>query len=333
MGLTDAELSRLRSWLADRLPAVGDVHLVGTPQGGGHSNETLFLTAGPHRLVLRLQPDGPAMFPSYDLGTQIACLRHLADHPGVLVPVLIGASDDLFDRPCYVVERVNGGVPADDDPPFTKSGFLFDATPAQQRRFYDHAVQMIAAVNEGQPPVLPGTPGPSLRSHLSWCHDLHGWATCGRFGPEAVDRCHAALLADLPPDDAPTGLVWGDARPANMVTMGFAVVALLDWELAGTGPGELDLAWFIEMNRMRSTGMGIEPLPGFADADATWASWSIFAGREPVHRLWHQSYAAYKVAVLMRLYLQRQVRLGKLSPDHRVLTDNPGTRRLSELGY
>ena len=30
-----------------------------------------------------------------------------------------------------------GRVPPDDDPPFTRAGFLFEATPAEQRRFWD----------------------------------------------------------------------------------------------------------------------------------------------------------------------------------------------------
>lgn len=80
--------------------------------------------------------------------------------------------------------------------------------------------------------------------------------------------------------EAPVGQLWGDARPANMVVENFGIVGLLDWELAGSGPGELDIVWFCEMNRMRSIGIGIAPLPGFLDDAATWRRWSAAVGRQ-----------------------------------------------------
>ena len=132
--------------------------------------------------------------------------------------------------------------------------------------------------------------------------------------------------------DAPVGLLWGDARPANMVVDDrFDVVGLLDWELAGCGAGEFDVAWFMEMNRMRSLGMGIEPLPGFLDDAATWHYWSVAIGREPTNVDWHHRFAAYRVAVLVFLFVRAAIRHGRLPSDHRLLRDNLGTRRLAEL--
>ena len=252
------------------------------------------------------------------------------------MPDLIGYEPDpaILERPFYVTARIEGLIPGDDDPPFTKAGFLFDASLGEQRRFHDSAVDHIAAVHCVDPPTGP-QPGPDPASHLAWCRDLHRWTTEGRFGPDPLDRLHAELATTAPNAGADAaghvGLLWGDARPANMVTRNFEVVALLDWELAGTGPGELDIAWFCEMNRMRSTGMGIAPLAGFPDEDQTWERWSASTGREPGHRRWHERFAAYKVAVLLQLYLGALVHRGKLPADHRLLADNPGTRRITEL--
>ena len=150
---------------------------------------------------------------------------------------------------------------------------------------------------------------------------------------EAIASAHDALVRTQPDDEpASDRFLWGDARPANMVLdEHFAVVGLLDWELACSGPGELDVAWFCEMNRMRAEGMGISPLPGFPDAATTWAQWSAAVGRPPRYVEWHQRYAAYKVAVLMQLFLRVMVESGRLPVGHRLLHDNPGIRRLGEL--
>jgi hypothetical protein len=77
--------------------------------------------------------------------------------------------------------------------------------------------------------------------------------------------------------------------------------------------------------------MGIEPLPGFADDATTWRQWADAVAREPRHVDWYHLFSAYRIAVLMQLHLAAVVAAGRLRPDHRVLTDNPGTRRLTQL--
>ena len=320
------DADRLRAWLG---AAVLDV--VGAPSSGGWSNETLFLRVDGRRLVLRLAPAAASMFPSYDLGQQVASLRFAAA-AGLPVPAIVAVDTggEVLGRACFVMEHLEGRVPPDDNPPFTSNGFLFEAEPMQQRRFWESALDVLARVHAAPAPDVVAV-GPHLRDHLDWCERLCGWA--GIDHPE-VGRAHAELRAQMPPDDAaPVGLLWGDARPANMVVDGeHRVVGLLDWELAGSGPGELDVAWFCEMNRMRSTGMGIAPLPGFLDDDAAWRRWSAGVGRSPTHVEWYHRFAAYRVAVLLFLFLRASIAHGRLPADHRLTRDNLATRRLHELG-
>lgn len=319
------DLPRLRAWLG-----ANTLIVEGTPMAGGWSNETVFLRADDRPLVLRLAPAGPSMFPTYDLTLQVRCLLLAAD-AGLPVPAVIGTEYDVsvLGRPFFVMERIAGRVPADDNPPFTKAGFLFDADPATQQRFCTRAIELIAAIHALPAPGFLHV-GPAPRQHLEWCAQLCDWATLHH--PDLV-AAHAALERDVPADcAAPTGLLWGDARPANIVVDDdFAIVGLLDWELAGTGPGELDIAWFCEMNHMRSIGMGIAPLPGFLGVDATWECWAAAIGRAPTHVDWHHRFAAYRVAVLMFLYLNAMIARGKLPADHRLMQDNTSTRRLRTL--
>lgn len=321
--LIDAEA--LRHWLG----AAG-LTIDGSPDSGGWSNDTVLVTADQQPLVVRLTPRGRSMFPTYDLGHQVRAMD-LARRGGVPVPAVLGREDDpaVLGRPFFVMERVAGRVPGDDDPPFTRAGFLHDAPPQRQRHFHDEVVTAIAAIHAVAPPSFEAT-GPQPVDHLDACRDLATWC---EWTPAIVMAAETELRRDVPTADPEhCGLLWGDARPANVVVDDdFGVAALLDWELAANGPGELDIAWFCEMNHMRSTGMGIAPLPGFPDEDGTWALWQDRVGREAEHRPWYRRFSAYRVAAFMQLYLAAMVHRGRIPADHRVLADNPGTRRLQEL--
>ena len=130
-------------------------------------------------------------------------------------------------------------------------------------------------------------------------------------------------------------VVLGPVRPGLQALVGHLTVGaglpVFVHQLAGHGPGELDVSWFCEMNRMRSAGMGIAPLPGFPDDDATWNRWEQLQGRPAQDRNWYHLYSAYRVAIFMQLYLAAMVHRGRLPADHRVVADNSGTRRLAEL--
>lgn len=366
------EPAALRDWL-------GCTRLVvhGAPGGGGWSSCTLLAEADGVPIVLRLAPVGRGMFGEHDLSVQVNCLRHVRAHglpaPAVLATDLAG---ERLGRPGYAMERVPGRVPSDDDPPFTKAGFLFDAGAEAQRRFSADLVDRLADVH-GLPP-LDGLPiGPTAADHLTWCQRQRGERDTvesrptrqrrrggrqrgerQRGGPRSdgltrrerqadarqdgaappargtdddpLWRAHRLLARQLPREQGPPALLWGDARPANTVVDDeFAVAGLLDWELAGTGAPEFDVSWLNEMNRLRA---GTDPpLPGFLTEDEVWERWSDRTGRRPRARPWFRLYSAYRVAVLLELHLDERVRRGALPAAHPVRTDNRATRHLTEL--
>ncbi len=329
-------------WLGERLGAPGavPVSFAGTPAGGGWSNETIFLDVATRggvpvrRLVMKMAPAGLSMFRVYDLSREHRCLKALAaGWPPV--PQVVGEdwSGTVVGRPFYVMERVEGLVPADDRPSFMEAGFLFDAPAMVQRKVHDEMIRALAALQRRDPQDLGlaalardaegATP---LARELAWLHDLFLWGASSAPQP-LITSAFARAFATLP-EIFDGALSWGDARPANAVFRDFRLVALLDWELATLGPRELDLFWFLEMNAMRARG---QPLPGFPGEAEAVAHYEAVAGVRIREAAWFRHFSALKIAVLMLRHLLQRVDAGLLPADHAVLTDNVALRRLSAL--
>ena len=51
-----------------------------------------------------------------------------------------------------------------------------------------------------------------------------------------LERSLAWLADNLPADEGPPVLSWGDARIGNVIYRDFAPVGVLDWEMAGVAP-------------------------------------------------------------------------------------------------
>ena len=310
------------------------------PGGGGWSNDTVVVDlADGSRVVVRRAPQEAAMFPSYDLGREHDCLQALAST--VPVPPVLGAdlAGELLGRPAFVMGFVDGRVPSDDKPTFVEAGWLHDADPQQQRRFHESLLANMAAINAATPcaEVVARLRRPGESACAGLVDDLEAiWQfDPGPHRSTVVDDTFAAVRGHIPGDSGTEGMLWGDARPANVICQhaGFEPVALVDFELAAWGPAELDVTWLAEMDRMRTVGSSIAPLPGFFDDDAAVAFYEQHSARRlrPEVLRWATMFNALKVSVLMHRHLRVMVHHGRLPADHRILTDNVSTRRCVEL--
>ena len=286
-------------------------------------------------MVVRLAPNGPAMFPHYDLRRQIGCMRALEDVSDCPVPAILGddSAGRIIGRPLYAMAFVDGAIPADDRPTFFEAGFLADARDVDRRRFHAALVRALAALHRA--PVSPGLRtalardgggATALACELIWLREVFAWG--GGVAPQpAIAAAFDQLAATMPGDDTAV-LLWGDARPANVVVRDFKPAALLDFELASLGPPELDVFWLIEMNRMRSRG---RLPPGYLNERETIEAYEGLSGRTLRHANWYTLFSATKVAVLMLRHLKVRAELGDMPADHPVMTDNVATRRLQAL--
>lgn len=332
--------ARFAAWLSPRLGRQLDPDLIRErrPKGGGWSNDTLIVVVAPgEQVVLRMRPDGAAMFPDYDLGRECRLLDLLSADGTVPVPQVLGAdlAGEVLGRPLIAMRFVAGRVPADDRPSFAEAGWLFDAAPETQRRFHEQLIAQLAALH-GRPaqPFAEALAKPAPSSLVSMLDELeHVWLwDRGDRWPTVIDACFDALRSTMPAMPAVSPL-WGDARPANVIVGddGSTPVALLDWELASVGPAELDVLWLLEMNRMRTVGAGVAPLPGFLDDDASVLFYEGLAGRRLQDVAWFRRMCALKMAVLMHRFLRVSVHRGSLDAGHRVLADTVASRRVAAL--
>lgn len=333
----------LADWLAQGLgrPVEPASLTARAPTSGGWSNDTWLVAAGRAPVaVVRLQPERAAMFPRYDLGRQVRCLELVGRKTDAPVPALLGIdlAGERFGRPAFVMDHVEGRVPSDDKPTFAESGWLVDASPADQRRFHTGLLDSLAEVHTlhvDDPDVAALDLDPeALSTNHALLGDLRAiWEfDRGDRWPAAVDAGFGRAVDDIPEPTADV-LLWGDARPANVVVAadGFDPVALLDWELAAVGDPEHDVAWLAEMNWMRTVGAGLRPPPGFLDdADAA-AHYERASGHLLSGRGWYRRFAALRVAVLMHRYLRTLVHAGRLPADHHILVDTVASRRLESL--
>jgi len=329
--------ARFVRWLSGHLGEDVEVNAAAAPRsGGGWSNETVILDlARGSRVVVRLQPVGPAMFRDYALDREYAVLHALSalDRPRVPGPIAMDAEGAIAGRPLFVMRYVPGRVPSDDRPSFAEAGWLFEASPDEQRTFHVGLVAAIADVHRvdwrGSLGGLVRAGGDPLQSEIDWLRDLHRWGAGADLHP-VIERGFEWVSRHVPPSP-PACLLWGDARPANVIAASFEPAALLDWELASIGPAELDIAWLLEMNRMRTVGAGVPALPGFLSDDETVACYRRVAPRALSDLGWYRQYAALKMAVLMERHLRVAIARGVLRPDHRLLRDNVALRRIEQL--
>jgi aminoglycoside phosphotransferase (APT) family kinase protein len=336
--LVDAPTTaRFTRWFSKRIGTDVRIERASKPTtGGGWSNETLILDlARLGRVVVRLRPDGPSMFRTYELAREYTILETLSGlgRPKVPKPLAIDRNGEVAGRPLFVMAYVPGRVPSDDRPSFAEAGWLFDASFEEQRTFYVGLLAAIADVHavDWRPRLasLARATGDPLRGEVDWLRELHRWGT-GTQRHATIERGFDKL-ADRMPASSPPCLLWGDARPANVVETAFQPAALLDWELAGIGPAELDIAWFLEMNRMRTVGAGVPSLPGFLSDDETVACYQRLSGRRLADLAWYRQHAALKMAVLMERHLRVAIARGALRRGHRLLEDNVALRRVAAL--
>jgi aminoglycoside phosphotransferase (APT) family kinase protein len=100
-----------------------------------------------------------------------------------------------------------------------------------------------------------------------------------------------------------------------MMFRDFEPVAVLDWEMAATGPREVDLAWMIYLHRFLddlAVQLGLPGMPHFMRLEDVTAAYESFTGYRPKDLEFYTLYAALRHAIVMSRVAQRSVLFGEM---------------------
>ncbi len=304
----DAEELRagIEQWLRAHVDGFADAR-VGplTRPATGLSSETVFAAArsGTGRVreyVVRLPPAGAGLFPVYDLEDQVRIQNAMAS-AGIptAAPTEYERDPTWLGAPFMVMPRCVGRV-VTTNPPYLRVGWLADASVALQRRLMESFLAHLGAMHRLDPASLDAAPlAASLPETVARWSEYLDWAADGGAVPSYLEGARDWCATHLPSSPPAAAVLWGDVQLSNCV---FAddgqVVALLDFELAGTGPAEMDLGWFLALHDMTVVLAGGD-LPGFGDRSSKLATYERALGRPVQDLRWYEVFALMRSGAIM----------------------------------
>jgi aminoglycoside phosphotransferase (APT) family kinase protein len=346
----DTARGQLTEWLKGKLPSTAtDLHVseLDRPGASGMSNETLFFSAdwnenGVHvgrKMVVRLPPSGPSLFPEYDLSIQYGLMDVLCSQSNVPVPRVFWNESDpsILGDAFFVMEHVDGHIPMD-DPVFTQEGFVVESSNEQQAVLYDNALKAMCDIHLVDWKALglefvDGTrlaPTP-LGHHIAKLQSYRTWLEDDRPNP-VVDAGRQWVIDNLPTEQELVVLNWGDARIGNIIfDDDFSVEAVIDWESASLASPEMDLGYWLFSMRLFSEGYA-QPLPaGFPSTDEVVDRYEQLTGYKVTNLDFYIRFAGYRVTVYMIRLAQLMVLAGVLPAENDMACYNSATRVLADL--
>lgn len=334
----------LAAWLARQMPVAREIAIEGLqpPQSTGFSNDTWLFDAawrtdaGPQRrgLVARLEPSGYTVFPEYDLPAQARILAILRAEGSLPVPEVLWTEDDpaVLGVPFYVMQRIDGRIPTD-SPPYHTGGWVTEIEPGERQALWWSGLEMLARIHQLDWRRLglgfldrPQLGAPGMAQQLAYYERYFAWAARGK--PQPIAEAAFAWIRRHLPEDENVGFCWGDARIGNMIFRDGACVAVLDWEMATLADPEMDLAWWLFLDRHHSEGLGVPRLAGFPSPEATIARYEELTQRRVRHQRFYEIFAAFRFAVIMMRVSQMLVAYEVLPPDSDMETNNIVTQLL-----
>ncbi|MEO8693357.1 MAG: phosphotransferase family protein [Acidimicrobiales bacterium] len=321
----------LQSWLQQTHPAGTAVTIAefDAPSTNGMSSETILVTVEWHdqspqreRLVVRLSPDSAAVpvFPTYDLEKQFRVMQLVGERSRVPVPTMrwYEPSDEWLGSPFLVMGHVDGQVPPD-MMPYVFGSWLTQASPAERAALQQATIEVIAdlhAIPIGdhctflEYDVDGATP---LRRHVEDQRRFYDWVAADGVRSPLIERSFRWLDEHWPAESEAV-ISWGDSRIGNILYRDFLPVAVLDWEMVGIAPREVDLAWLICLHRSFqeiAERVGVPGLPDFLRRTDVDVAYRALTGYEPADMDWYEAYAALRFAIIMFRITRRSAHFGE----------------------
>jgi aminoglycoside phosphotransferase (APT) family kinase protein len=295
---------------------------VRTPESGMANDTVLFRLDG-EPLVARLAPapDSPyPTFPTFDLAVQARVIDLVRTRTSVPVPevVHLETSDEWLGVPFMVVRAVEGQVPSD-NPPYLMDpdGWYLRGTTDDWRRLETATIDVFVRLHEVDDDLdtafldVDAAGDTALARLLASHRDYYEWARDGHTIP-ILERAFEVLRATRPETDRSV-LLWGDGRPGNIIYRDFEPVAALDWEMAGVGPPEADVAWTTFFQRFFAhvaEQWRLGAVPAMFDRAETAATYERLGGRPLDDLAWYEALAGLRFGIILARMSLRSIAHG-----------------------
>jgi aminoglycoside phosphotransferase (APT) family kinase protein len=302
--------SGLTKWFEARYPDWSDISVTVERPQPGLSSDTLMLevmTAGStQHFVARLPPQGPTVFPDYDLLRQARVQTAVGSHGIATAPVVALETDELWlGAPFLLMPRLTGHT-LTSVPPYQTHGWLADQPAPQQGAVIERFVTLLASIHRLPADGLKLGPltggGPSLSGMIEYWRRYLEWATADAAGAAIYRRALDWCEEHLPLDPPPPSMLWGDPQLTNLVLDDAGGIAgVLDFEMAGYGPAEVDLAWFLVLHEHAAETAGAD-LPGYPGRAAVVATYEQALRRRVADLEWYDVLANIRSgAIVLRI--------------------------------
>jgi aminoglycoside phosphotransferase (APT) family kinase protein len=330
----------LQRWLAGTVGSGSGARVTDlrATSANGMSSETILFdaawddgsgAAGTRELVARIAPgtDDVPVFPTYDLTRQFDVIREVgARTPVPVPPVFWNEPDpDAIGAPFFVMGRVDGLVPPDVMPYTFGDNWLFDASPADQRRLQDASVRVLAELHSlpaddpafaflGYDDDLGPTP---LARHVAHTREWYEWVVGDGPRSPLIDAGFDWLDRNFPETEGEAVVCWGDSRIGNAMYRDFEPVAILDWEMTCVGPRELDVGWMVYSHQVfehLATTFELPGMPNFMRPDDVAATYAEVSGHALGDLRWFLAYSAVQFGIVFVRTGQRAVHFGEQEP-------------------
>lgn len=339
----------LAEWLGRRMPEADNVQVtdVDIPKASGLSNETVLFSASwtvdgerrDERLVARVAPSGPAVFPTYDLGLEFKVMEAFGP-TNVPVPEVLFHEDDpsVLGGEFLVMKFITGQI-APDDPPFTAGGWVLDLGAERQAELADNALKTLVDLHAvdwrglGLDEIINASDQTAcgLDEYIDHWQGVYEWAAEGEVNP-TIEGAFDWIRANRPDRDEDLVANWGDARLGNLlIADDLSIAGVLDWEMVGIAEREMDLAWWIFMLRHHTEGVGAPMPEGFPSFEEIVARYEELSGHTVRDIDFYEVLAALRLSILMHRAGHVMVAAGLAPPDSAMRFNNPASQLLAKL--
>ncbi|MBA3055427.1 MAG: phosphotransferase family protein [Sphingomonadales bacterium] len=341
---TEAAATSLAAWIA-RTPAFRPrTEIVSFVQfAGGQSSELFRLVChspdgGEERFIVRLEQRGKQLFMQPDILREFRVMDGVARAGTVPVPPMIAVESDpsVLGQRFLVMREVAGQSPLG-RPSLHRAGLLTELAPEERRRIAENGIDAMAAIHgidwrKSHAFLAEGNAGrTALEAHLARLEEWYAWATQGRPFP-ITDRALEYLRANRSGlQDTEEVLLWGDARPGNILfAADQSVAAVLDWEGALIGPRGLDVAYWVMSDEFHAEAIGIPRSPGWPGAEDVLARYRTASGKDVPDLEYFVIMGAFFMATTLIRATDISVEAGRLSPGSTMATANTLTQILAD---